>query len=182
MTPLQIESHQRHRRFHSSIARCAALVPQPVIDRTYSIPNTPFGIPKINPMLPVRKPIIIYQAEYYYQFMWFFELIQTVQPKPPAKISIESIQRAVCNYFNVSRTDLLSQRRDRNIVRPRQIGYYLSKKLTLRSLPEIGRRFGGRDHTSALSGIRKIEQLRASDIVLDANVRAIAASVGGALV
>ena len=60
-------------------------------------------------------------------------------------------------HFGVNRGDLLSSRRNRSIVRPRQIGMYLAKSLTARSLPEIGRRFGGRDHTTVLHAIRKIE-------------------------
>jgi chromosomal replication initiator protein len=63
----------------------------------------------------------------------------------------------------VSRSDLLSPRRARSIVRPRQIGMYLAKKLTSRSLPEIGKRFGGRDHSTVLHAVRKIEELLKAD-------------------
>jgi chromosomal replication initiator protein len=66
----------------------------------------------------------------------------------------------------VSRADLLSSRRTANVVRPRQIAMYLAKTLTLRSLPEIGRRFGGRDHTTVLHAVRKIEGLVSGDKVL----------------
>ena len=66
-------------------------------------------------------------------------------------------------HFGVNRSDLLSNRRNRSVVRPRQIGMYLAKKLTSRSLPEIGRRFGNRDHTTVLHAIRKVEQLMADD-------------------
>ena len=65
----------------------------------------------------------------------------------------------VARQYNVSRSDLLSSRRTANVVRPRQVAMYLAKTLTLRSLPEIGRRFGGRDHTTVLHAVRKIEAL-----------------------
>ncbi len=81
----------------------------------------------------------------------------------PKRIRIEDIQRAVSRHYNVSRTELLSNRRKRAIVRPRQIAMYLAKTLTLRSLPEIGRRFGGRDHTTVLHAVKKIEGLSDTD-------------------
>jgi chromosomal replication initiator protein len=69
----------------------------------------------------------------------------------------------VARQYNVSRADLLSSRRTANVVRPRQVAMYLAKTLTLRSLPEIGRRFGGRDHTTVLHAVRKIENLVHTD-------------------
>jgi chromosomal replication initiator protein len=72
----------------------------------------------------------------------------------------------VARQYNVSRADLLSSRRTANVVRPRQIAMYLAKTLTLRSLPEIGRRFGGRDHTTVLHAVRKIETLAGNDAAL----------------
>jgi len=89
-----------------------------------------------------------------------------VRPHEPRRIKIEDIQRAVARHFNVSRADMLSSRRTANVVRPRQIAMYLAKTLTLRSLPEIGRRFGGRDHTTVLHAVRKIEGLSESDQLL----------------
>lgn len=86
-----------------------------------------------------------------------------VRPQEPRRVKIEDIQRAVARHFNVSRADMLSSRRTANVVRPRQIAMYLAKTLTLRSLPEIGRRFGGRDHTTVLHAVRKIEGLADKD-------------------
>jgi chromosomal replication initiator protein len=88
------------------------------------------------------------------------DLVRTREPK---RIKIEDIQKLVATHFNVSRADILSSRRTANVVRPRQIAMYLAKILTLRSLPEIGRRFGGRDHTTVLHAVRKIEALSGSD-------------------
>lgn len=79
------------------------------------------------------------------------------------RVRIEDIQKIVSRQFNVARNDLLSNRRTRVIVRPRQIAMYLSKIMTPRSLPEIGRRFGGRDHTTVLHAVRKIEGMLAED-------------------
>ncbi len=82
------------------------------------------------------------------------DLVQGIEPR---RIKIEDILRIVSRHFGVSKGDLLSQRRHRSVVWPRQIGMYLAKQLTQRSLPEIGRRFGNRDHTTVLHAIRKIE-------------------------
>ena len=83
------------------------------------------------------------------------DLVQGIEPR---RIKIEDILRIVSRHFAVSKQDILSQRRHRSVVRPRQIGMYLAKHLTSRSLPEIGRRFGDRDHTTVLHAIRKIDQ------------------------
>jgi len=97
------------------------------------------------------------------------------------RLKIANIQHVVAKYYGVSVHEILSARRTANIVRPRQVGYYLAKMLTGKSLPEIGRRFGGRDHTSALSGIRKIERLRKTDAVLEADLQHLANALGGSL-
>ncbi|KOF19984.1 chromosomal replication initiation protein [Ensifer adhaerens] len=84
----------------------------------------------------------------------------------PRRVRIEDIQRVVAKHYNVSRQELVSNRRTRVIVKPRQIAMYLSKTLTPRSFPEIGRRFGGRDHTTVLHAVRKIEELISGDTKL----------------
>lgn len=84
----------------------------------------------------------------------------------PKRVRIEDIQRIVARHYNVSKTELLSNRRTRTIVKPRQVAMYLAKVMTPRSLPEIGRRFGGRDHTTVLHAVRKIEDLSGSDNTL----------------
>ena len=83
------------------------------------------------------------------------DLVQGIEPR---RIKIDDILRIVSRHFAVSNQDILSQRRHRSLVRPRQIGMYLAKHLTSRSLPEIGRRFGDRDHTAVLHTIRKIDR------------------------
>ncbi|MFZ0459502.1 MAG: chromosomal replication initiator protein DnaA [Rhodoplanes sp.] len=96
-----------------------------------------------------------------------------IRPAEPRKVKIEEIQRVVARRYNVSRGDLLSSRRTANVVRPRQIAMYLAKTMTLRSLPEIGRRFGGRDHTTVLHAVRKIEGLVGNDGALAEEIETI---------
>ncbi|RDJ26758.1 chromosomal replication initiator protein DnaA [Bosea caraganae] len=89
-----------------------------------------------------------------------------VRTREPRRVKIEDIQKLVATRYNVSRADILSERRTAAVVKPRQIAMYLSKALTPRSLPEIGRRFGGRDHTTVLHAVRKIEKQIAEDRLL----------------
>ncbi len=93
-----------------------------------------------------------------------------VRLREPRRVKIEDIQKLVAARYNVSRADILSERRTAAVVKPRQIAMYLSKSLTLRSLPEIGRRFGGRDHTTVLHAVRKIEKALTDDRVLTEEV------------
>ena len=79
------------------------------------------------------------------------------------KITVEEIQRRVSEHYNIRLSEMIGPRRVRTIARPRQIAMYLAKKMTSRSLPEIGRRFGGRDHTTVMHGVRRIEELKATD-------------------
>ena len=79
------------------------------------------------------------------------------------KISVEEIQRKVSEHYNIRLSDMIGPKRLRNYARPRQMAMYLCKQLTSRSLPEIGRRFGGRDHTTVMHGVRRIEELKQTD-------------------
>jgi chromosomal replication initiation ATPase DnaA len=105
----------------------------------------------------------------------------------PARISgdasktcrIEDVIGAVCNHFNVSKTDMLSSRRHKAIVMPRQVAMYVARTFTLRSLPEIGRRFGGRDHTTVMHAVGKLTALlEAGDEQTTAHVAAIKQALG----
>jgi chromosomal replication initiator protein len=89
-----------------------------------------------------------------------------VRTREPRRVKIEDIQKLVATRYNVSRADILSERRTAAVVKPRQIAMYLAKALTPRSLPEIGRRFGGRDHTTVLHAVRKIEKAIGEDRLL----------------
>jgi len=86
------------------------------------------------------------------------------------KISIDEIQRKVAEHYNIRLSDMIGPKRVRTFARPRQVAMYLCKQLTARSLPEIGRRFGGRDHTTVMHGVRRIEELRQQDGQIDEDV------------
>ena len=86
------------------------------------------------------------------------------------RITIDEIQNKVSNYYNINVDDLISSRRLRSFARPRQVAMYLSKKLTSRSLPEIGRKFGGRDHTTVIHAVKKIDQLKSENEKFDEDV------------
>ena len=82
----------------------------------------------------------------------------------------KEIQRKVAEHYNVRLSDMIGPKRLRTIGRPRQGGMYLCKQLTSRSLPEIGRRFGGRDHTTIMHGVRKIEELIIDDSAMSEDI------------
>ncbi len=89
------------------------------------------------------------------------------------RVTIDEIQKLVSQHFELKPLDLVSARRSRNVARPRQIAMYLAKRLTTRSLPEIGRKFGGRDHSTVIHAVRKVEELRETDREIDAAVRVL---------
>ena len=133
----------------------------------------------------IRLGVKTYQAEYSYPLvapkpeplpetlrfdagwdsMWHYDLVST-RAKPPKEISVKHIQQVVAEHFRVDVKDILAHRRTSDIVLPRHVAMYLTKKLTHRSLPEIGRLFGRRDHTTVLHAIKKIEALCQVDSVL----------------
>ena len=86
------------------------------------------------------------------------------------RVTIDEIQRRVAEHFNIRLAEMTSDRRARIVARPRQVAMYLAKQLTTRSLPEIGRKFGGRDHTTVIHAVRKIEELMLTDPVLAEDV------------
>jgi chromosomal replication initiator protein len=95
------------------------------------------------------------------------------------RITVDEIQKVTAEHFALKQADLLCERRTRSIARPRQMAMYLAKTLTTRSYPDIGRRFGGRDHTTVLHAVRRIEQLKGEDSALAADVEAITRKLKG---
>ena len=132
----------------------------------YSIVKPPPPKPKIKKSIPIV--VRVEKSE---------PIEVLVLPIPEATITIEGIKRVVCRHFGLSHSDIISQRRHHVAVIPRQVSMYIAKVLTPRSLPEIGRRFGGRDHTTVLHAVRKIERLLLTDEKLAADVAAIKAMV-----
>lgn len=104
-------------------------------------------------------------------YAYTFEPTGLLDGPPP--LSIRQIQRAVCMHFGMPRVELMARRRFMKIVRARQITMYLCRLLTSNSYPEIGRRFGGMDHSSVIHGIRKIEAALPNDQALRADVLAL---------
>ncbi|MFN3944874.1 MAG: chromosomal replication initiator protein DnaA [Allosphingosinicella sp.] len=99
------------------------------------------------------------------------EVLANILRANQRRISIDEIQSKVSDHYRIRKAEMTSARRAREVARPRQVAMYLSKQLTPRSLPEIGRRFGGRDHTTVIHAVRQIEKLRAQDAELDADIR-----------
>jgi chromosomal replication initiator protein len=98
------------------------------------------------------------------------ELLRDLLRANERRVTIDEIQKRVAEHFNIKMAEMTSSRRARIVARPRQVAMYLAKQLTSRSLPEIGRKFGGRDHTTVMHACRKIEELSASDRALAEDV------------
>jgi len=109
----------------------------------------------------VGRPITVETAQ---------EVLRDVLRANDRKVTIEEIQKRVAEHYNIRLADMHSPRRARAVARPRQVAMYLAKQLTSRSLPEIGRKFGGRDHTTVMHAVRKIEELRADDSGLSEDI------------
>lgn len=164
MTPLQLELDDAHKarlaRFNAAIFRAQHPIPIP---RPPPTPPPPLPDP---PPLPEPQRDVLHVSSppepipptlQKQKRCWFHISSELSYPK------IAAIQHIVAERFDVTVVDLISPRRTANVVRPRQIAIYLAKRLTPKSLPEIGRRFGDRDHTTILHATRRIEELCKSD-------------------
>ena len=107
------------------------------------------------------------------------DVLQDLLRAHDRRITIDEIQRKVAEHYNLRLTDMHSARRARNVARPRQVAMYLSKLLTARSLPEIGRKFGGRDHTTVMHAIRKVEELIGDDAQIAQDVEVVRRALTG---
>lgn len=156
---------------------------------SYDIPNAPLGVPKVQELPPRREPVKR-RGEYYVprqadEIAWRHEICGVEIPSgwsPNAdvrRLTIEDIQRAVAEHCGVSRNDIISDRRTADVVRPRQLAAYLAKRLTTKSLPEIGRHFGGRDHTTILHSVRNIAKKAETDPALMASINTLVDLLGG---
>lgn len=123
-------------------------------ERQARLGGRPLPRPKVRAAVvePVVVPIVEQEEE--------AEPVEVVVlPVPAPKLTIEAIKRAVCQHYGISHNEIISDHRNHRVVRPRQVGMYLSRKLTPRSYPEIGRKFGGRDHGTVISGCRRVVRL-----------------------
>ena len=170
LTPTQIECMEKHKAFKAKIARQAK-------------PDTGISCPSASAKIPL---IVLTQPDV---TAWVER--QNEIPLPPPKepwfhiieeigdtgISIPEIQRAVAKDYNIELKYMLSQRRQASIVRPRQVAMYLAKEMTTATLPMIGRKFEGRDHTTIMHGIRKIARLYREDDELMGRIERLKASI-----
>jgi hypothetical protein len=176
LTPTQLEAAERRRNFRSNIAaKAAELADRKICVSLAAIPiaaiEAPLTIePKVKLVQPDENVIAPTPSN------WF--VILAADSKSRSYPSILDIQKAVARRYSIKVSDIISARRTANVVRPRQIGYYLCKELTPLSLPAIGRRFGHRDHTSILHGVKKMALLRKTDMALDAEIIDIAKELG----
>ena len=107
------------------------------------------------------------------------EVLQDLLRSHDRRITIDEIQRKVAEHYNIRLSDMHSARRARQVARPRQVAMYLAKQLTARSLPEIGRKFGGRDHTTVMHAVRKIEELSNDDASFAQDVEVLRRALTG---
>ena len=107
------------------------------------------------------------------------EVLANVLRANQRRISIDEIQTQVAEHYRIRKAEMTSARRAREVARPRQVAMYLSKQLTPKSLPDIGRRFGGRDHTTVIHAVKQIEKLRALDPEIDAAIRLLTRQLEG---
>lgn len=134
-------------------------------------------VPKLTEAALLPKPksqpaIFVPPVEYFYPSMWFWELID---PTPRLPLMIRSIQEAVASDYNIPVIEMRSARRTKDIILPRWVAMYLSRTMMELSLPQIGRHFGGRDHSTVLHGIQQLEVLMQTDNELRNRVQRIAA-------
>lgn len=144
-TPSETKYAKRHRDFHASISAKATKNSAPVaaryVPKQYAINPAPF-----------------------WRDMWFYDLVRCGETYVPGerirqRFDVRQIQRVVASFYGVKLSDMVSSRRTGEIIMPRHVAVYLAKELTSKSLPEIGMRFGGRDHTTILFAVRKIARL-----------------------
>ena len=107
------------------------------------------------------------------------EVLQDLLRANDRHVTIDDIQKRVCEHYNIKMSDLLSPRRARAVARPRQVAMYLAKQITTLSLPQIGKRFGNRDHTTVMHAVRKIEELKVSDLSIAEDVELLKRQLQG---
>ncbi|MGF1605593.1 MAG: chromosomal replication initiator protein DnaA [Rhodothalassiaceae bacterium] len=107
------------------------------------------------------------------------EVLQDLLRANDRKVTVDEIQKKVSDYYNLRLNEMLSSRRSRRIARPRQVAMYLAKQLTSRSLPDIGRKFAGRDHTTVMHAVRTIESLRQVDSTIDEDINRLTRMLTG---
>jgi hypothetical protein len=163
LTPELEKQHRRHAAARQRIAAKPAHKPASIVQQPVASVETPTP-EKVESWVDRQKRL------------WFW-IEKDLGPVGPVTISM--IQEIVCDHYGITHNDLVCKRRTMNIVLPRQVAMYLCKALTPHSLPKIGARFGGRDHTTCLSNVRKIERLMAIDPELAKTLEILTAKIKG---
>lgn len=180
--------HREHLERQERFARAAANPKRKAKPIQHEIPNTPYGVKKVSEIEPQREPVKrragFYKPTQSDEAAWRFVICGTDVPQgwpinPNDQLKVSDIQRAVCEHYDVSRTDLNSERRGKRFARPRQVGMYLTKRLTTKSFPEIGRLFGDRDHSTAIHAVRITDRRRQADPHLQASIDMLVERLGG---
>jgi len=162
--------------FCSPNAKCWADVPDAVLEFlalkvTSNIRELEGALNRIVAHADVSKQMVTLESTQ--------EVLQDLLRSHDRRITIDEIQRKVAEHYNIRMSDMHSARRARNVARPRQVAMYLAKALTARSLPEIGRKFGGRDHTTVMHAVRKIDELMSGDAQISQDVEIIRRALTG---
>lgn len=171
-TPTQLEIARKKRERDQRIAEAAERLAQSKV-----VEVAPPVVPAANPEAAVAEWVERQLALAPMKPTWF-SIVGEIN-RGPRRPKIEEIQRCTADEFGCTRDDIICARRTADIVLPRQVAVYLCKELTLKSFPEIGRMFGGRDHTTALSSFRKIERLLVTDCELRTTIERIKHKLGG---
>lgn len=149
---------------------------QRIADRAY-LPSSSRPAPAVKPVPPpfFLNPPRRFDA--FEEYAWRVEIEGIIQQEY-RQPTLHDIRSVVCMHYGIQIADLISARRTQDLTRPRHVAYYLSAKLTLKSLPEIGMRLGGKDHTTVLHGARKIERLLLTDSALRETVSELKKMLG----
>ena len=167
--PTAAKAIERHRAFHQSIAESAARLAAAKMAEATKALGTPLPAPK---SFDPAADVLVGLPDWYF----IIPPRDTSRPEGPR---VDYIQDVVAKYYRVSCSDMRSDRRTADIVLPRQVAMYLTKELTKKSLPEIGRRFGGRDHTTVLHAVRKIAARVFRDAAFAAEVVMLIGAISG---
>lgn len=157
-------SQELSRQHSAHVKRRRAMLPQMPITEPRKPPEQRPAYAAYDAYRNKDAPVVTDMGEWVrrQKELWF-RIVADLGPVAPTAIYISEIQQATANHFGIEVSDLISRRRTNEIVFPRQVAMYIAKTMTPRSLPEIGRRFGNRDHTTVLHAVNKIKHLLQSD-------------------
>jgi hypothetical protein len=180
LTPSQAGFIQAARERRARIA-AKAKPDTPILCLSASARSQRADVPPVVLLKPSPPPVVIWAQRQIQQYQPWFEVVEEIDAPPkPKHPPIHLIQRTTANFYGVTVEDIIGERRMKFMVIPRQVAVYLSKTLTVRSLPEIGRRFGGRDHATILHSFKKIARLIESEDELRGQVESIKNEIGAA--